>query len=84
VSEQSVASKLFERVLVGTVESIARAGAKAVESLAGDVKKTLKNEAFKAEVLEMGVEAWRKSRLGDIDDLPESLRNSSSSPKENA
>jgi hypothetical protein len=74
---QSPASKLAEKLLVGTVEAIARAGAKAVESLAGDMKKALKNEAFKAEVIEKGVEAWRKERLGDIDDLPESLRDES-------
>ena len=66
MSEPTIASKFVERVLVGAVESIARAGAKAVESLAGDVKTALKNEAAKAELLEKGVEWWRKSRLGDI------------------
>ena len=66
MSEPTVASKFAERLLVGAVEAIARAGAKAVESLAGDVKTDLKNEAAKAELLEKGVEWWRKSRLGDI------------------
>ena len=74
MSEQTFVSQLLERALVGTVEAVARAGAKAVESLAGDAKKALQNEAFKAEILEKGVEAWRKARLGDVDDLPESLR----------
>lgn len=71
---QTFVGSILERVFVGTVEAIARAGAKATESLAGDVKKALQNEAFKAEILEKGVEAWRKARLGDVDDLPESLR----------
>lgn len=66
MSEPTIASKFAERLLVGAVESIARAGAKAVESLASDVKTALKNEAAKAELLEKGVEWWRKSRLGEI------------------
>lgn len=74
--QPSFAAQLFERALVGTVEAIARAGAKAVESLAGDAKKALQTEAFKAEIIEKGVEAWRKAKLGDVDDLPESLRDS--------
>lgn len=74
MSDKSPAAQLLERVLVGTVEAIARAGAKAAESLASDAKKVLRNEALKAELLEKGVEAWRKAKLGEVDDLPESLR----------
>jgi hypothetical protein len=72
--EKSPTAKFFEAVLVGTVEAIARAGSKAVESLAGDAKKALKNEAFKAELIEKGIEAWRLSHVGEIDDLPGSLQ----------
>lgn len=72
--KQTVVSRALESLFVGTVEALARAGAKAVESLAGDAKKVLQQEAFKAEIIEKGVEAWRKNRLGDVDDLPESLR----------
>jgi hypothetical protein len=78
MSEPSPASKFIESLLVGTVEAIARAGAKAVESLAGDARKALQNQSFKAEVLEKGVEAWRKARVGEIDDLPGSLRDDES------
>ncbi len=74
MSEQSPVSKALEAILVGTVEAIARAGAKAAESLAGDARKVLQQNAFKAEIVEKGIEAWRKARLGEVDDLPESLR----------
>jgi len=77
VRETTAASKFFESLLVGTVDAIARAGAKAFESLAGDAKKALRNEAAKAEMLEKGVEMWRKMRLGDLDDLPSELRDDS-------
>jgi hypothetical protein len=72
---QSPASKFFESILVGTVDAIARAGAKAFESLAGDAKKALRNEAAKVEMVEKSIEAWRKMRLGEVDDLPSELRN---------
>jgi hypothetical protein len=52
VSERSLASKLAERFLTGAVESIARAGAKAAESLAADTKKALETEAARAGGLE--------------------------------
>lgn len=68
--EQSFASRIAERVLVGTIESIARAGSKAVESLAKDVKTALQNEALKAELIERGTEAWRKARLGEVGQPP--------------
>lgn len=71
---RTAASRFAEAVLVGAVESIARAGAKAFESLAGDTKKALRNEAAKAEMIEKGIEMWRKVRLGEIDDLPGSLQ----------
>ena len=71
---RSAASKFAEKILVGTVESIARAVAKAGESLAGDARKVLSKKALEATFLEKGIEAWRKERLGDIDDLPDSLK----------
>jgi hypothetical protein len=71
--ERSVASKMFESLLVGTVETIARGVVKAGESIAGDMKKALKKEAFKVGLVEKGLEAWRKNNLGDIEDLPDSL-----------
>lgn len=71
---RSPASKFAESVLVGAVESIARAGARFAESIAGDAKKALKKEAAKIELVQHGIEAWRKARLGEVDDLPESLR----------
>lgn len=74
MNHDSPASKFVESLLVGAIESVARAGAKALESVVGDAKKALRNEAFKAELLEKGIEAWRKVKLGDVDDLPSSLR----------
>ena len=71
---QSKASQFAERFLVGIVETGARALAKAAESIASDAKKALRNEALKVEMLEKGVESWRKDRIGEIDDLPGSLR----------
>jgi hypothetical protein len=76
---RSPASKFAEKVLVGILESGARAVAKAVESVASDAKKALRAEAAKAEAFENGVAMWRKFRLGEIeDDLPESLRSDKS------
>ena len=74
MAQQTPTSKFFESILVGTVEAIARAGAKAAESITGDVKKALKNEAFKVEIVEKGIEAWRKSKLGEVIDLHDSTR----------
>jgi hypothetical protein len=74
VKPQSPASKFAERILVGTIETIARGLAKGAESIAGDVKKALKNEAAKVEAVQKTIEAWRQVRLGEVDDLPDSLR----------
>lgn len=73
-AEKSPTAKFFEAVLVGTVDAIARAVAKGAESLASDAKKALKNEAFKASLIEKGIESWRLSHVGEIDDLPGSLQ----------
>ena len=72
--EQSAVSKFAERLLVGIVETGARAVSKAAESVVADAKKALRNEALKAELIENGIEAWRKAHIGEIDDLPGSLR----------
>jgi len=71
MNKPSPASKFAERLLTGAVESIARAGARFVESIASDAKKALKNEANKVEVIEKTVETWRKMRLGEIDEPSE-------------
>jgi hypothetical protein len=80
VNEPTPAAKFVESLLVGAVNAVARAAAKAAESLAGDARKALQNQAFKAEVIEKGVEAWRKARVGEIDDLPGSLQDEPSPP----
>jgi hypothetical protein len=80
MKEPTAASKFFESVLVGAIESVTRAVAKAAESLAGDAKKALRNEAAKVERLEKGVEMWRKYKLGEIDDLPVELRDDQVKP----
>ena len=67
MSDRSLASKLAERFLTGAVESIARAGAKAAESLAADTKKALETEAARAGGLENLIKAWRGYTLGDRD-----------------
>jgi hypothetical protein len=77
MADQTVASKFAEKLLVGTLEAIVRAGAKAAESIASDAKKALRNEALKVEMIEKGVEHWRQTRLGEVDDLPSSLRDES-------
>jgi hypothetical protein len=73
---QSTASKLVESFLVGTVEAIARAGAKAVESLTSDAAKTVRRKAGEIDAVRKTVEAWRKENVGEIidGDLPPSLR----------
>lgn len=70
MSDQSFTSKLAERLLVGSIESLARACSKAVESVASDVKTALRNEAAKAEFLESGAKFWRESRLGEVGQPP--------------
>lgn len=65
----SVGSKFAEKLLVGAVESIARAGAKFVESLASDTKKALAREAKRAELVEQGIKFWSQVRLGEIEDV---------------
>jgi hypothetical protein len=69
MAAQSVASRFLEKLLAGTVDSVVRAGAKAVESLAGDARKALSNEAKRVELLQQGVKMWREYRVGEIEDL---------------
>ncbi len=75
--KRSPFSLFAERLLVGTLEAGARAIARAGESLASDAKKALRNEALKVELLENGIKWWAKENLGEVDDLPESLRDDS-------
>ena len=64
--QPSIAAKLLESLLTGTVESIARAGAKALESLTNDAAKAISNEAKKVAAVRNDVEQWRKEQLGEI------------------
>jgi hypothetical protein len=68
MSQQSPGAKFLASLLSGSVESIARAGAKALESLADDAEKALKKEASRIRDIKQGAQVWRHSRLGD--DLP--------------
>jgi len=68
----SIGSRFAEKFLVGAVESIARAGAKFVESLASDTEKALAREAQRAGMLKQGVKFWSQVRLGEIEDVTES------------
>jgi hypothetical protein len=77
---RTMGAKFAEKLLVGALEAIVRAGAKAAESLASDAKKALRNEAMKVEMIEKGVETWRQTRLGEVDDLPGSLRDDGRGP----
>jgi hypothetical protein len=58
--------KLAETVLVGAVESIVRAGSKAVESLADDAAKALEKERRKIDSVRKNVESWRQETVGEI------------------
>lgn len=58
--------RLAENVLVGTIESIARAGAKAIESLTGDAAKVIAREHKKVDGVRKAVEGWRKETVGEI------------------
>ena len=51
-------------LLRGTVESIARAGAKAVESLTGDAAKAVDRVKKKIEALGKRVTEWREFNVG--------------------
>jgi hypothetical protein len=66
VSERSIAGKFLERLLTGTVDAIARAGAKAIESVVNDAAKAIDLEKKKIEALGKGVAQWRKTELGEI------------------
>jgi len=73
--KQSIGAKLAEDFLNGVVESVARAGAKAVESLASDAVKSVGREKRKIENFRNNIREWRKVRLGEIDsDVPQELR----------
>lgn len=76
---KSVGAQLAEKVLVGAVNSIARAGAKFVQSLAADARKTLQNNAETVEAFEKGIDVWSKIKLGEIIDPNENKQK-----KENA
>lgn len=65
MSESPIA-KFAEKLLIGTVDSIARAGARFVESIAADAKQALRNEAAKAELIENGAKFWRVNTVGEI------------------
>ncbi len=72
---QSLLSKLAENLLVGTVESIARAGARFLESITDDAEKAIEKQRKKIAATREGVAEWRETQLGNVDngDLPASL-----------
>lgn len=61
----SPSAKFTQKLLIGAVESVARAGAKFFESLADDGKKALRAEAKKIEGIQNGVKAWRET-MGEV------------------
>ena len=65
---ERLGKKMLRTALEGTVDALARAGARFVESLASDVKKTLKNNAAKVAKVEDGVRTWRETTVGEIPD----------------
>ncbi len=67
------AAQFVEDFLTGALNSVVRAGAKAVESIASDAKKALRNEAKKIETFQTGVKSWREGRLGDISEEDEGV-----------
>jgi len=72
---QSRGAKLAEGVLNWAIDTIARAGAVFVESITSDARKAIeKNVVSRLEVTEHNVAQWRRTKLSDNDDLPESLR----------
>jgi hypothetical protein len=72
----STGARLFGELLEWAVTSIARAGAKALESIADDTRKAVEGHASKAAEIRDSVAGWRAEKLGDEDgdDLPGSLR----------
>jgi hypothetical protein len=67
-AKRSIAGKYVEDLLIGTVESIVRAGAKAIESITNDAARAIDREKRKVEQVKVTVETFRKTRLGEVDD----------------
>lgn len=67
--KRSKSEELLEQVLVGTIEAVARAGARFVESLASDGRKFLRNQSAKVGMIEQGVKSWREQNAPEIEDL---------------
>jgi hypothetical protein len=59
------AKDYFRGFLHGTVTSIAKAGAKFVESLTGDAAKAVDREKKKIEALGKRVAEWREENVGE-------------------
>lgn len=74
--ERGLVSRVIEDVLIGTVESIARAGAKALESLASDASKITGRQKKKIDAVVSGIKTWREINVGEIadEDVPSELR----------
>lgn len=66
--QRGIFTQYAEDLLRGTVEAIARAGAKAFESLTGDAAKAVDREKKKIEAVRDRVAQWRKDVVGEIGD----------------
>lgn len=62
---RSPVARAVEATLIGVVESAARAGAKALESLAGDAARALRKQAEKADLARMITAMWRDANVPD-------------------
>jgi hypothetical protein len=65
---QSFFAKMAADFLVGTVESVVRAGAKAIESITSDAEKAVEKQRKKIAATREGVAEWRKNNVGEIDE----------------
>ena len=83
--ERGPVGRAIEDLLIGTVESIARAGAKALESLTTDASKAVSIQKKKIDVVAKAVKTWREINVGEIDgDVPAELREEGRQVKEHA
>jgi len=63
---KTLLGRFAENVLVGTIESLVRAGSRAVESLASDASKALLREQKKVDAVKKAVASWRDEVVGEI------------------
>jgi len=72
---RGMVGRAIEGFLIGAVEAVARAGAKAIESLTTDASKAIAIQQRKVEKVTAEIKNWRESTVGElVDDVPEELR----------